>query len=203
VNRNTLISRQGLVPLLGATLAAVLVLHFIGLRESLAFWVLALLVLVLFRDPEREVPSIPLTVLSPADGRVVTIEKTADPYLQRPSLKISISMNAYGVYTTRSPIGGKVLEPPKNLDDSKQPHGVWLQTDEGDDVVMVMNRGRLYNKPHCYIRFGDRVGQGKRCGFVHLGGRVDLYLPENSQPRVAEGEGVRAGADVIARLVHG
>ena len=201
MNRNTLISRQGLVPLLATTLTAVLVLHFIGLRESLAFWALGLLVLVLFRDPEREIPSIPLTVLSPADGRVVAIAKTADPCLHRPSLKVAINMNAYGVYTTRSPIGGKVLEPPNNLDDN-QPHGVWLQTDEGDDIVMVMNRGRLNNKPHCYIRFGDRVGQGKRCGFVHLGGRVDLYLPENSQPLVALGNTVHAGADVIARLVH-
>ena len=202
MNRNTLISRQGLLPLLAATLTAVLVLHFIGLLESLVFWALGLLVLVLFRDPERDIPSIPLTVLSPADGRVVVIEKTDDPYLRRPSLKVSIDMNAYGVYTTRSPIGGKVLEPPNNLDGKHHPHGVWLQTDEGDDVVLVMNRGRLHNKPHCYIRFGDRIGQGKRCGFVHLGGRVDMYLPENSQPLVTVGTAVQAGANVIARLVH-
>jgi len=202
VNRNTLISRQGLVPLLAATLAAVLVLHFIGLRESLAFWGLGLLVLVLFRDPERDIPSIPLTVLSPADGRVVVIEKTEDPYLRRPSLKVTIDMNAYGVFTTRSPIGGKVLEPPSIIDGRQHPHGVWLQTDEGDDIVLVMNRGRLNNKPRCYIRFGDRVGQGKRCGFVHLGGRVDMYLPENSQPLVAVGAAVQAGSDVIARLIH-
>ena len=202
MNRNTLISRQGLLPLLTSTLTAVLVQHFVGLRESLAFWALALLILVLFRDPEREVPSIPLSVLSPADGRVVVIEQTEDPYLRRPSLKVSIDMNAYGVYTTRSPIGGKVLEPPSHLDGKQQPHGVWLQTDEGDDVVLVMNRGRLNNKPRCYIRFGDRVGQGKRCGFVHLGGRVDMYLPENSQPQVAVGGAVHAGADVIAKLIH-
>jgi phosphatidylserine decarboxylase len=202
VNRNTLISRQGLLPLLAATLVAVLVLHFIGLRESLAFWALGLVVLVLFRDPERDIPSIPLSVLSPADGRVAVIEKTDDPYLSRPSLKVTIDMNAYGVYTTRSPIGGKVLEPPNNLAGKHHPHGVWLQTDEGDDIVLVMNRGRLNSKPHCYIRFGDRVGQGKRCGFVHLGGRVDLYLPENSQPLVAVGAAVQAGSDVIARLVH-
>jgi phosphatidylserine decarboxylase len=202
VNRNTLISRQGLVPLLLAALAAVMVWHFIGWRESLVLWALALLVLVLFRDPERQVPSIPLTVLSPADGRVVAIDNTTDPYLHRSSLKVSIDMNAYGVYTTRSPIAGKVLEPPNHLDGGEHPHGVWLQTDQGDDIVLVMNRGRLHNKPRCYIRFGDRVGQGKRCGFVHLGGRVDIYLPENSQPVVAVGDSVHAGADVIARLVH-
>lgn len=190
------------MPLLVATLAGVLVLHFIGLPESLPFWVLALLILVLFRDPERDIPSIPLSVLSPADGRVVEIEKAEDPYLHRASLKVSIEMNAAGVYTTRSPISGKVMEPPNNPRGDQSPHGVWLQTDEGDDIVLVMNRGRLHNKPRCYIRIGDRVGQGKRCGFVHLGGRVDMYLPENSRPQVSAGNAVHAGADVIAKLVH-
>jgi len=205
VNRTPLISPQGLAPLLAATLAAVLVLHFIGLRESLAFWAIGLLVLVLFRDPERDIPSIPLSVLSPADGRVVGVENTTDPYLHRPSVKVTIDMYPYGVYTTRSPIGGKVMEPPNtpnNHADKKRPHGVWLQTDEGDDIVLVMNRGRLNNKPRCYVRIGDRIGQGKRCGFVHLGGVVDLYLPDNSLPQVAAGAAVHAGSDVIARLVH-
>ena len=63
-------------------------------------------------------------------------------------------------------------------------------------------RGRLHNVPRCYIRYGDRIGQGKRCGFIHLGGQVDVYLPEHSRPVVSEGDWVRSGSDVLARLVH-
>jgi phosphatidylserine decarboxylase len=113
-----------------------------------------------------------------------------------------IQMSPYGVFTTRSPIEGKVLEPPNYPVDNNEPHGVWLQSAEGDDVVMVMSRGPLKNAPRCYIRIGDRIGQGKRCGFVHLGGRVDLYLPENSRLVVAEGDTVQGGTDIIAKLVH-
>jgi phosphatidylserine decarboxylase len=132
----------------------------------------------------------------------VSIRNGDDPYLQRQSIRVTVQMHPYGVFTTRSPIEGKVLEPPNYPDDARKPHGVWLQTDEGDDIVMVMTRGRLNSEPRCYIRFGERTGQGKRCGFVHLGGRVDIYLPANSRMVVAEGDVVRSGSDPIATLVH-
>jgi len=82
------------------------------------------------------------------------------------------------------------------------PHGVWLQSDEGDDVVVVMTRGPLRNEPRCNIRFGDRIGQGKRCGYIHLGGRVEVYLPENARLTIKEGDTVQGGSDIIAKLVR-
>lgn len=197
-----MIAREGVAPLLAVILAGVLVLHFIGWPQSLVFWALALLILVLFRDPERDIPAQPLAIVSPADGKVTSITGVTDPYLLRESIRVAIQMPPYGVFTTRSPIEGKVLEPPNFPEDSNIPHGVWLQSDEGDDVVMVMTRGPLKNEPRCYIRFGDRIGQGRRCGFVHLGGRVVIYLPKNSRLLVKEGEAVQSGSDIIAKLVH-
>jgi phosphatidylserine decarboxylase len=202
VNRIPLIAREGQLLLIAAILIAVLVVHFYGLPASLLFWVLVLLVVVVFRDPERDIPAQPLAVVSPADGKVTSVSNTADPYLGRDSVRISLQMNPYGVYTTRSPVEGKVLQPPNNPQDARQPHGVWLQTDEGDDVVLVMMRGRLHTEPRCYIGIGDRIGQGKRCGFVHLGGQIDVYLPGRSRIAVTAGDWVRGGTDVIATLVR-
>jgi len=197
-----MIAREGIAPLAVTVLAGVLVLHFIGWLQSLVFWALVLLVLVLFRDPERDIPSHPLAIVSPADGKVTSISTMHDPYLLRESVRVAIQMPPYGVFTTRSPIEGKVLEPPNFPEDDSIPHGVWLQSDEGDDVVMVMTRGPLNNEPRCYIRFGDRIGQGKRCGFVHLGGRVEIYLPESSRLLVKEGDVVQSGSDIIAKMIH-
>jgi phosphatidylserine decarboxylase len=197
-----MIAREGIAPLAVTVLASVLVLHFIGWLQSLVFWALVLLVLVLFRDPERDIPSQPLAIVSPADGKVTSISTMHDPYLLRESVRVAIQMPPYGVFTTRSPIEGKVLEPPNFPEDDSIPHGVWLQSDEGDDVVMVMTRGPLNNEPRCYIRFGDRIGQGKRCGFVHLGGRVEIYLPESSRLLVKEGDVVQSGSDIIAKMIH-
>ncbi len=189
--------------LFAATLAAVVVLHFSGLLTSLPFWALGLLILVIFRDPERDIPSQPMAVVSPADGRITAVTATRDPFLDRDCIRVTLQMSPWGVFTTRSPVEGKVLQPPRAPEDGRMPHGVWLQTDEGDDVVMVMMRGRLHTAPRCYIRIGERIGQGKRCGFVHLGGQVDVYLPERSRLEVAAGDWVRSGSDVIATLLHG
>jgi phosphatidylserine decarboxylase len=202
LNRFPFIAREGVGLLFAAILAAVVVLNFSGLETSLPFWGLGLLILVVFRDPEREIPSQPMAVVSPADGRVTSITATRDPYLDRDSIRVTLQMNPYGVFTTRSPVEGKVLQPPHTPEDARMPHGVWLQTDEGDDVVMVMMRGRLHTAPRCYIRIGERIGQGKRCGFVHLGGQIDVYLPQRSRLAVDEGDWVRSGSDVIATLVQ-
>ena len=202
LNSSSLIAREGLVPIVASILAAVLVQQTIGFLESLAFWLIALMLLLIFRDPERDIPALPLAIVSPADGRIESIRQTEDPYLQRDSLHIIIRMNPYGVFTTRSPVEGKVLEPPNLPAGKDAPHGVWLQTDEGDDVIMVMNRGRLHNSPRCYVRYGERIGQGRRCGFIHLGAQIDLYLPANSRAVVAPGDAVKSGSDVVANLAR-
>lgn len=183
-------------------LAAVLIAHFVGLYESLVFWTICLALVLVFRDPRRDIPSVPQAIVSPADGRILSVSLEHDPYLDRPSILVALQMNPYGTYLTRSPVEGKVLEPSRNVTANDSPHGVWLQTDEADDLVMVMNRGRLGTAPRCYVGFGERVGQGQRCGFIHFGGRIDLYLPESSRTVVAPGDLVRSGSDIIANLVH-
>jgi phosphatidylserine decarboxylase len=200
MSRYTVIAREGRTPVLASVLAAVLVMQFAGFYASLVFWALSLLLMLIFRDPERDIPGVPLAIVCPADGRISSISMTHDPYLDRPAIRVVIQMNSYGVFSTRSPVDGKVLDPP-NIPPGV-PHGVWLRTNEGDDIVLVMNRGRLHNTPRCYVRIGDRVGQGQRCGFIHLGGQVDLYLPESSRTLATAGDWVRGGSDVIAKLIH-
>ena len=67
-------------------------------------------VLQFFRDPAREVPDDPQAVLSPADGRIVAVEKVRDPYLDRDALKISVFMNVFNVHSNRSPVDGTVKQ---------------------------------------------------------------------------------------------
>jgi len=202
-SRYPFIAREGWLSLFLVGGAAATVFYQIGWLWSVPLWALVILLLFLFRDPARTVPSAPLAVVSPADGRVTLVETCNDPYLDRDARRITIRMHPYGVYSTRSPAEGKMLEPKRDSSDpTGLPHGVCLQTDEGDDLVIVMNRGPLRNPPRCDVRFGERVGQGQRCGFITLGSTVDIYLPLNSRIKVQEGERVHAGADVIAQLVH-
>ncbi len=202
VGRYPYFSRAGWLPFLACAGLGIIVAQALGWPWSLPFWAGCVFVVYLFRDPDREIPSSPLAVVSPADGVVASVEEVRDPYLDRQAILLVIEMSQLGVYSTRSPVEGKFLEPPNAGDGLNRPHGVWVKTDEDDDLVVVMHRGRLKNLPRCYVQIGQRVGQGQRCGFIQMGGRIEVYLPINSRVQVASGTHVNAGSDVIATLVH-
>ncbi|MCZ7153734.1 phosphatidylserine decarboxylase, partial [Salmonella enterica] len=65
-------------------------------------------VLQFFRDPPRPIPTQPNAVLAPADGRIVAVEKTQDPYAGREALKISVFMNVFNVHSNRVSVDGTV-----------------------------------------------------------------------------------------------
>ena len=177
------------MPFLVCAIAGATVVHMLGWIWSIPLWLACACIVYLFRDPDREIPSSPLAVVSPADGLVASVEEVPDPYLDRQSIQLVINMSSAGVYSTRSPVEGKILEPRNSGDGVDRPHGVWLKTDEDDDLVVVMHRGPLNN-------------QGQRCGYIQMGGRVEVYLPLNSRVMVDSGSHVKAGSDVIATLVH-
>ncbi|MBN9117455.1 MAG: phosphatidylserine decarboxylase, partial [Pandoraea sp.] len=105
-----IIAREGW-PFLGIAVAVALVVHFMaGVLWAAPFWVIALFVLQFFRDPPRQVPQQAGAVLSPADGRIVAIETTQDPYAGREALKISVFMNVFNVHSNRAPVDGTVTK---------------------------------------------------------------------------------------------
>lgn len=158
-----------------------------------------------FREPVRKVPADPLGVVSPVDGRVVSIERAYDRHLDREALRVVVRMNLSGPYAVRSPIEGKVMKQwlPGEVKERKGDYAQWIQTDEQDDVALVaQGLRRLIFRPRCYSAAGQRIGQGQRCGFIHFGTRVEVLLPANSRIMVHDGSEVLAGEDVLAHLVH-
>src|SRR6267143_608712 len=72
------------------------------------FLLFALLVLNFFRDPDRPIPSDPLALVSPADGRVVEIKE--EDFEGRPARRLSIFMSPLDVHVNRSPIAGAIKQ---------------------------------------------------------------------------------------------
>jgi phosphatidylserine decarboxylase len=202
IRRYPYFSRAGWIPFLVCGGFGIFIADSLGFLWSIPFWLGCAAIVYLFRDPDREIPSSPLAVVSPADGVVDVVGSVNDPYLDRDAMLLAVDMRHTGVFSTRSPVEGKIMEAPNSADGSERPHGVWLKTDEGDDLVVVMHRGPLHNLPHCDVRIGERVGQGQRCGYIQMGGRVEVYLPANSRLQVDTGSRVKAGSDVIATLIH-
>src|SRR5437879_12557594 len=75
---------------------------------SAPLWLAVLFVLQFFRDPPRQAPGDARTVVSPADGRIVAVERARHPYLDREAIKVSGFMNVLHVHSNLSPVGGAV-----------------------------------------------------------------------------------------------
>ncbi|HQT27346.1 MAG TPA: phosphatidylserine decarboxylase, partial [Burkholderiales bacterium] len=174
------------------------------------FWIATLFVLQFFRDPPRNIPENPGAVLSPADGRIVAVEKVKDPYLDRDSVKVSVFMNVFNVHSNRSPVDGEVMKiwyfPGKfvNADLDKaslenERNAIWIRTDKGD-VTCVQVAGLIARRILCYAKEGQMLSRGERYGFIRFGSRVDVYLPPESRILAGIGDKVYATESVLAEL---
>ena len=191
--------------LLLSSIVLVIILHVIFGNVVWPSWSLVLFVGWLLRDPQRKIPSAPLGLISPVDGKVLFAGEAKDPYLGTEAHKISISMSRLGTFSLRSAAEGTVMQ---HWMGENIPHGVghnhavWIQTDEEDDVVLALHPGRFFNKIACYMSTGERVGQGRRCGYIPLGAQLDIYLSTNVPLEVKAGDKVRSGESIIAHFVH-
>lgn len=210
-----LIAREGWPFLAVANALAAAVGLIAGWWWSVPFWLVALFILQFFRDPPREVPDDPRAVVSPADGRVVAVEKARDPYLEREALKISVFMNVFNVHSNRSPVDGTVRRRwyhagsflNAELDKASlenERNALWFRTRSGEDVTCVQIAGLIARRILCYVGEGAELERGQRFGFIRFGSRVDVYLPPGAEAKASLGDKVHAGESVLARLAsHG
>ena len=206
-----LIAREGW-PFLAVAVAAALAVDLAaGWRWSTPVWLAVLFLLQFFRDPPRDVPGDPRAVVSPADGRVVAVEKARDPWLERDALKISVFMNVFNVHSNRSPVDGTVRQrwyhagsflnaalDKASLENER--NALWFSTRSGQDVTCVQIAGLIARRILCYVSAGDVLARGERFGFIRFGSRVDVYLPLDAQAVAAIGDKVYAAESILARL---
>jgi phosphatidylserine decarboxylase len=204
------VAREGWPFLAIAAAVSLLVTWFWG-WWSVPLWLATLFILQFFRDPPRTLPEDPAAVAAPADGRIVEVGRSRDPYLDRDALKVSVFMNVFNVHSNRSPVdgvvkhrwyfGGAFLN--AALDKASlqnERNALWIQRDDGGDVTCVQVAGLIARRILCYVDPGARLQRGQRFGFIRFGSRVDLYLPLDAQVRVAIGEKVYAAQSVLAWL---
>ena len=176
--------------------------------------ILSLFTVSFFRDPARHIREDETTVLTPADGRIIKIQNLDDGknLLGVPAVKVSIFMSIFSVHVNRVPIGGRVSKIEyhsgkflsANLDKaSKQNENnrITLQTDQGHKIVFVQIAGLVARRIVCWIKEGDRVRSGQRCGLIRFGSRVDVYFPKRSRIIVKNQQKVKAGETILGYLI--
>ncbi|MBC7780418.1 MAG: phosphatidylserine decarboxylase, partial [Proteobacteria bacterium] len=206
-----ILAREGWLYIALAFGAAAAVTLFAGVWWSIPLWIVAAFVVQFFRDPARSFDAGTGAVLSPADGRIVAVERARDPYRDRDALKLSVFMNVFNVHSNRSPVDGEVREvryfagqffnaaiDKASLENER--NAVLIETADGRSVTCVQIAGLIARRILCYAKPGDRVQRGQRFGFIRFGSRVDVYLPLDAQPRASLGDVVYAGHTVLAEF---
>lgn len=206
------IAREG-APFLGIALAAALLLWLTGLGVGAAFMLaVAGFVAYFFRNPRRRVPQAPGLVVSPADGRVLSVAPRARaPYTGRESTRVSIFMSVLNVHINRFPVAARVTRAVysagrflvASLDkasEHNERNGLILEDEVGREFVMVQIAGLVARRIVCYVREGDVLRRGERMGLIRFGSRVDLYLPSEAKIAVKAGDRVRAGETLLGRF---
>jgi phosphatidylserine decarboxylase len=206
-----IIAREGW-PYLTASLIVAILVTWWGGWWSVPLWIVYFFILQFFRDPPREVPQGEGLVLCPADGKVIVVGETADPYRGgAQSIKVSVFMNVFNVHSNRSPVDAAVKEVAysKGLfvnasfdkaSAENERNALVLRMDSGTEISCVQVAGLIARRILCYAKVGDRLARGQRYGFIRFGSRVDVYLPPGSRVRVAIGDAVKATSTVLAEL---
>ncbi|MCZ7383290.1 MAG: phosphatidylserine decarboxylase [Candidatus Methanoperedens sp.] len=160
--------------------------------------ILTLFFFIFFRDPERCSPGDEDDAVSPADGRVISIQNQ----------KICIFMNIHNVHVNRAPLAGTVTNidykpggyiPAFNKDSLvNERNHVVINTDSGV-LELTQIAGVLTRRIVSYISVGSLVKRGERIGMIRFGSRVDVIIPEGYVFIVKLDDKVKAGCTIIAR----
>lgn len=164
-----------------------------------------------FRDPRRRIAGDDKDILSPADGRVLSIERLdSHPWLAPPVTRIAIFLSLLDVHLTRSPVSGivdKVEYRPGQFfraysDEAGQMNESYSLSIRGDEVDVHLKQivGVAARRIRSYIKPGERVERGQKIGLMYFGSRVEIFLPRTAIPNVAVRQKVRSGETIIAEV---
>ncbi len=199
--------------------ASSIIYPFLTLRIFvLVSWVLFILVINFFRDPERKTPVDAANIISPADGKIIDIRKvTEENFLHREVTRVSIFMSVFDVHVNRSPVKGVIdyvhynkglylpaYREKASLDNEQMTIGFTRSPKEnGQEELKVMIKliaGLIARRILVWKGLHDEVQQGERIGMIKFGSRVEVYLPQEVELCVKEGNRVKAGETIIGKL---
>jgi phosphatidylserine decarboxylase len=206
------VAKEG-YPFIGFAVLCTVLLALLDLSAATAIsFIATTFILCFFRDPERFTPERQDALVSPADGKVILVEKVPDnPFTEGEVIKISIFMNVFNVHVNRIPFNGrveKVMYKPGKFYSADSTQGgleneycaTVISTPQGKSLAFVQIAGLIARRIVCWLEPDDIVSRGRRFGLIRFGSRVDLYLPLETEVLIKDGDKVRAGETVIGYL---
>lgn len=173
----------------------------------------SLFVLWFFRIPNRTVNANPISILAPADGEIVVIEKVMEnEYFGDERIQISIFMSPLNVHQNVYPIDGEVVYTkyhkgdylvawhPKSSTQNER-STIVLRSKNGEEILIRQIAGAVARRICTYSKVGDKAIQGSELGFIRFGSRVDIFLPLTSTIKASVSQKTSNKISVLAELL--
>lgn len=203
------ISRDAKRLIIVCTLFLLMSVLFLPVGLRIFYAVILLAFAFFFRDPERICDELDEgNVLSPADGRIIGTEKVFDEDRGASFNKVIIFLSMLDAHINRAPMDLRILKLEHrdggNLD-ARHPnageneHNFFTCELAGGNILLLKQiAGKFARRVVSYAREGDMLNAGERFGAILFGSRVELFLPEDMEILVKEGDVVRAGKTKVA-----
>src|SRR5659263_150664 len=159
--------------------------------------ILTIFFIIFFRHPKRILTGDEDDAVSPADGKVISIQDRT----------ICIFMNIHDVHVNRAPLSGIVTHidyrpggyiPAFNKDSKvNERNHVVMKTASGI-LELTQIAGVLTRRIVSYISEGTQIKRGERIGMIRFGSRVDVTMPEGYVFTVKLNDAIKAGETIIA-----
>lgn len=191
------------------------VLFFLSIPLGEIGVILTLWCLYFFRNPERVVPNRKGLIVSPADGKITSIQEIIPPEEwnigSEPRTRISIFLNVFDVHLNRIPIQsqvrkiiyyqGKFIN--ASLDKSSEHNErntLILDIDDNQSIAVTQIAGLIARRIKCDVHPYQQTKTGELFGLIRFGSRTDVYLPVGINSLVIEGQRMIGGETVLGDL---
>jgi len=178
---------------------------------ALGLWFF-LMIVRFFRSPQRGTNGGDQVLVSPADGKVVVIERITEPeYFHNERIQVSIFMSATNVHVNWFPISGDIIyykyhpgkhmvafNPKASLENERST--TVIKTKDGHEILIRQIAGAVARRVKCYPTVGEPVIQGEELGFIKFGSRVDIIVPQDTILDISLGQPVKGKQTVIGHI---
>lgn len=196
------IVKEGYPFILGCLIVGV-VFHFIFAPLSGVFYILAILCLLFFRDPDLTINADEKFILSPCNGTVMNVIEN-----ENGQTEVRVFMSVANVHLQRSPISGTVKavehKPGKFLKAhlpeayiENEQNVITIENENGTYIVKQI-AGILARRCVAWVKPGDVIKQGDKIGVIKFSSQVDLIMPAGYDVRVKVGDKVTSGLSIFA-----
>ncbi len=167
------------------------------------FIFLAAFFAIFFRDPERIVPHGKNILVSPADGKILSIKSTGS------QKEVHIFLGPLDVHINRAPMSGTVQKILRRAGKHKLAFRASAELNEENYIIITSGKrkvtvvqivGFMARRIKCWIVEHQKVEIGQKIGMIIFGSGTKLILPASAKILVKEKQRVKGGETIIARF---